>query len=132
LVVVAAAHRALPPAEPDGDCDGTPFGHKQMWDCAVNVADKHFAGNKDGKIQPHEMRAVYDHFLSWWAKSAFSVAVGNLENHIEDCAPGPGQPVTHESFVAHKDKCFPKQSQRCRIKSYICDPAILELHTKIY
>ena len=119
-------------AEEDGKCDGVPFGHQQMWDCAINVGDKHYSGNKDGKIQAHEMRAVYDKFLSAPMQALFRLFVGKLEDSVQKCASGPNEPVTYESFMATKDECFPTQSQRCRLKSNICDPAAADLGIKVY
>ena len=130
--VVAKRPTNLPPAEPDGDCDGTPFGHKEMWKCGIKVADQHFDGNNDGKLSAQEVRTVFDHFLSWGAKAVFRVAVGRLEDHVEDCAENPGDDVTSESFNKYKDACFPKQEQRCKIKNYLCDPAALELKMPVY
>lgn len=121
-----------PTAEPDGKCGGVPFGHQQMWDCAVNVGDKHYAGNKDGKIQAREMRVVYDKFLSSAKQALFRLFVGRLEDSVQKCASAPGQPVTYESFMATRDVCFPTQSQRCRLKDNICDPAAEDLGIKVY
>ena len=132
LLVSAKRPENLPPAEPDGECDGVPFGRQQMWDCGVNVADKHFAGDSNGKLSAHEVRVVFDHFLSWYAKGIFRVAVGKLEDHFEDCAVNPGDEVTRESLFRYKDACFPEQSQRCKIKNYLCDPAALELKKAVY
>ena len=132
--IFAAAKRPenLPPAEPDGECDGVPFGHEQLWACGINVADKHFSGDNNGKLSAHELRVVFDHFLSWYAKSIFRVAVGKLEDHVEDCAVNPGDEVTRESFFHYRDACFPLQSQRCKIKAHLCDPAALELKKPVY
>jgi hypothetical protein len=122
----------LPPAEPDGECDGVPFGHQEMWTCALRVADEHFAGNGDGQLSAHELRVAFDHFLSWWKKGIFRVAMGVLEDHVEDCTELPGQDVTYASFVKYKDACFPKQDQRCKVKRNLCDPAALELKIAVY
>lgn len=134
LLLLAAVHGTqLPPAEPDGQCDGIDFGHQQMWDCALNVADKHFAGNNDGKVSIHEMRVIYDHFLSWFAKSLFRAAIGRLEDSVSECSGAAADSeVTFRSMMDTKDRCFPQQSHRCRLKTYICDPAAIELNKPVY
>lgn len=113
-------------------CGQTVFGREELWRCAINVADRNFAGNNDGKISVNEMEIVFEHYVPWAARQLFKWVYGDLRDHLAECAPGPDQAVTRESFEAKRAQCFNDPGRLCKVKEFICDPAAAEFKKPVY
>lgn len=117
------------PADPEGTCYDerlrreVPFGHEEMWKCAIAVAD---VNPKDGHISGAEIDAVEKAHMSMAERWAVSAASGDTRHHLRDCCGSFFGSITKESMLRYKDTCVPRQADRCMLKT-LCDRAAAAL-----
>ena len=96
-----------------------PFGHAEIWKCALVVAD---INPKDGHISGVEIDAIEAKYMSLPERWAAAAASGDTRHHLRDCCGSYFGSITREYMMRYKDTCVPLQADRCMLKT-LCDRA---------
>ena len=131
LTVAPAVFASRDPAhtaEPEGNCDGAPFGRKQIWDCVLNVVDT----DRNGRITASEVDSALETYLYRTERWLLRAAAGNTAQHMEDCCGSADCVMTYDTVIQHTDTCLDTQKNRCRFKEKVCDRAAEASGKKVY